>query len=112
MRRLVLGAASDLALNSARAVERDGRSFLLCRTADGIFALDNRCTHQDSPLAEGRLRGNFIFCPLHGVRFDLRNGMPAGTLTTKPVRTYPVTLAGDAIEISVDDDPSPSRAIF
>lgn len=88
----------------------DGTSVLVCKTPAGFFALENRCSHQDSPLHEGRVRGTFIFCPLHGVRFDLRTGAPSGTLTTTPVRTYPVTVENETIEIEFEaGDPPPLR---
>jgi 3-phenylpropionate/trans-cinnamate dioxygenase ferredoxin component len=79
-----------LALNSSKVIELDGESILLCNSGGSHFAIRNQCTHQNSPLAGGRVRNGFISCPLHGVRFDLRTGEPRGALTRVPVQTYSV----------------------
>lgn len=79
-----------IAPETSRQVEVDGLSILLCNSGGVHFAIENRCTHQNTPLAGGRVRNGFISCPLHGVRFDLRTGEPRGDLARKPVRTYSV----------------------
>ena len=89
-----------LALNSSEVLELEGESVLLCNSGGSHFAIRNQCTHQNSPLAEGRVRNGFISCPLHGVRFDLRTGEPRGTLTRVPVKTYAVRDEDGMIVIS------------
>ena len=89
-----------LALNSSEVLELEGESILLCNSGGSHFAIRNQCTHQNSPLAEGRVRNGFISCPLHGVRFDLRTGEPRGTLTRVPVKTYAVRDEDGMIVIS------------
>ena len=89
-----------LALNSSEVLELEGESVLLCNSGGSHFAILNQCTHQNSPLAEGRVRNGFISCPLHGVRFDLRTGEPRGTLTRVPVKTYAVRDEDGMIVIS------------
>lgn len=91
----------ELGENENRAYELNGVSVLVCKTADGIFAVENRCTHQLQPLEGGRMRGCFIFCPLHGQRFDLKDGAPIGTLTKKPVRVFPVRVENDDIYVDM-----------
>ena len=92
---------SDLAEESNKAFAVEGRSVLLCRTSAGVFAIENKCTHQLAALEGGKLRGAYLFCPKHGARFDLRSGVPNG-MTKIPVPTYPVSLAEDVIEIEVN----------
>jgi len=79
----------------------DGRKILLCN-ANGIhYAIENNCSHQDTPLEKGRIRGNFICCPLHGVRFNLETGEPMGQLTKKAIQTYPIEEKGDLLTINI-----------
>ena len=47
--------------------------------------------------ASGKIKGPFIFCPLHGVRFDMRDGSPTGTLTKTPINVFPATIEEDAL---------------
>ena len=78
----VLATGVDtLAENENRAFDLNGVSVLICKTVDDIYAVENMCTHQLQPLEGGRIRGCFIFCPLHGQRFDLIDGSPIGALT-------------------------------
>jgi len=92
MPRRALAAVADLPESGSRAVDVDGRSILLCRTSAGIFAVENMCSHAFSRLDEGKVKGPHIFCPLHGIRFDLRTGVPNGNLTRRLLTTYKVSI--------------------
>lgn len=65
------------------------------------YAIEDRCTHDDGPLAEGELRDITIECPRHGAKFNLETGKP--TLpASQPVARYAVRVEGDAVQINVD----------
>ena len=84
-----------------------GREILVCRTKDGVFALDNICSHAYARLNEGRLRGSRVICPLHGAAFDVRSGAVLGAPATRPLATYRVRLDGANATIAVpEDDPA------
>ena len=58
---------------------------------DGIYAIDNSCSHEYSPLFEGVIvGGGDVCCPKHGSRFDIRTGAVKDFPATRPVATYPV----------------------
>jgi 3-phenylpropionate/trans-cinnamate dioxygenase ferredoxin subunit len=42
-----------------------------------------------------------VFCPLHGQRFDLKDGSPIGALTKKPIRVFPVKIENDDIFVDM-----------
>ncbi len=95
---------TDLPMDSNKAWQVGARSVLLCRTAAGVFAVDNRCTHQLAPLEGARMRGPHLFCPKHGQRFDLRSGATAGQLTRTPLPVYEVCVDADGnIEVTLPD---------
>ena len=98
-------AFSDLELadNDSRAVIINGTKILICRAAGELFAVENRCTHQEAELEGGRIRGCFISCPLHGVRFDLRDGTPIGQLTRDALTTYNLRVVDGMIEVAVEN---------
>lgn len=95
-------ALDDVAIGSNRAFVVEGRSILIARTAIGVFAVENQCSHAQQALEGGKMKAAHIFCPVHGVRFDLRDGCPSGTLTTKPIQTWPVTIEDGQILVSFD----------
>lgn len=66
-----------------------------------LYATDNVCTHAQALLSEGFLEGDIIECPLHGGRFEVKTGKGLGAPITCDIKTYPVRVQGDAIEINV-----------
>ncbi|OYY70306.1 Rieske (2Fe-2S) protein [Sphingomonas sp. 28-63-12] len=93
-----VAALDDIAVGSNRAFDIAGQSVLIARTSFGLFAIENQCSHALQALEGGKMKAVHIFCPLHGVRFDMRDGCPTGTLTDKPIRTWPVRIAdGDIL---------------
>src|SRR5712672_1506162 len=65
---------TELPQGQMKACNVGGRDILICHTRDGLFALDNTCTHASARMSEGRLRGYRLICPLHGASFDARTG--------------------------------------
>ena len=96
----------DVPENGSKVVEIGGHSVLLCNSMGELYAIENRCTHQNTPLTEGRIRRGYISCPLHGVRFNLRTGEPMGQLTRVPVRTHVVRIEDGWILLQLPDSPS------
>lgn len=95
-------AADELTEGAIRTVDHNGIAILVCNSGGKIYALENRCSHQDTPLAGGRVRRGFIACPLHGVMFDLKTGMPRGELTKKPVQTYETEVRDNRVFVFTD----------
>lgn len=92
---------NDIPPNTAKVVEAGGESILLCNSDDRIFAVANRCSHAEEPLACGRIKYGWIACPAHGTRFDLETGEPLNPPATESIRTFPVRVVGEVIEIAI-----------
>jgi nitrite reductase/ring-hydroxylating ferredoxin subunit len=91
----------DVAEGKMRSCTIGGREIVVCRTKEGVHALDNICTHAYARLDEGRLRGTRLICPLHGASFDVRDGRVLGAPATRPLQTHTVNVIDDRIEISL-----------
>jgi len=82
-----------------KVVSIAGREVLLVNVKGNIYAVENECPHQGSPMNAAIVKDGYISCPRHGYRFSLMDGScaehPECTLAT-----FPVQLNGD--EISVD----------
>ena len=94
-------ALADVAEGKPHVCMAGEREIVICRTKDGIYALDNICTHAHARLNEGRLRGTRLICPLHGASFDVRDGRVLGAPATRPLCTHTLRIVGDRIEISL-----------
>ncbi len=82
--------ASERELVSSMSVTVDGRQVAIFRTPEGIFALDDICSHEYSKLSEGDVWAGEVYCQKHGSRFNLRTGAVTGLPATKPVATWDV----------------------
>ena len=79
-----------------------GRESIVLANIDGdLYALENRCSHQDLPLSDGELDGDRLECLYHGARFDVCTGRAVGLPAIKPVETYPVKLRGQEIYVQI-----------
>ena len=69
-----------------------------------IFAIEDRCSHDDGELIEGELDQDdcAIECPRHGSRFDLQTGKPLNLPAYVPVDTFPVLVEDGVIRVEVD----------
>lgn len=83
-----IAASDEVPPKGTVVVAHGGEQVLLVRSEAGVFAVENRCSHAYQELHGGKVRKVFIFCPLHGIRFDLRNGCPSGDLTDQPIKAW------------------------
>ena len=91
----------DLAEGEVLGVEAAGKEIALYDADGQIFATDNICTHAFARLSDGWLDGAAIECPLHAARFDIRSGKVLGPPATEDLKTYPVRLLGEDIEVKL-----------
>ncbi|MFZ9309993.1 MAG: non-heme iron oxygenase ferredoxin subunit [Arenimonas sp.] len=76
----------------------DGDTAILVCNIDGeIYALEDKCTHQDFELSPGKLDGVEIECVLHGAKFDVRTGQALCAPAYAPVPKFPVRIANGTI---------------
>ncbi len=92
---------ADLPTGAMRAVTLGGREVVVCHTREGVFALDNICTHAEARLCEGRLRATRLVCPLHGASFDVRDGRVLGPPATVSQPTHPVRIVDGTVEVAL-----------
>ena len=68
-----------------------------------FFAIEDRCSHDDGPLAEGEWdeEACTVECPRHGSQFDLRTGRPLSLPAYEPVETFPVRVEDGMVKVEV-----------
>lgn len=94
-------ALSDVPEGESRAVRLGETDILLCHDEGRVFAIENRCSHLDEPLACGRIRRGWIACPAHGARFDLETGEVLGPPASAPIRIFAVKIMDGMIHVAV-----------
>lgn len=101
MNEFVAIATTDEVKPGERIIVQIGRKWIAVFNVDGTYyAVEDVCTHDDGPLAEGALFGCEIECPRHGARFDLRTGAVTAPPALVPVPTYEVRVTDNQIELA------------
>jgi 3-phenylpropionate/trans-cinnamate dioxygenase ferredoxin component len=95
---------SELPPGAMRLVEWEDLEIGVFNCAGTIYAIEDRCSHDNGPLIEGELDQDecTIECPRHGSHFDLRTGQPRTLPAYRPVDTFPVIVDDDLIKLEVD----------
>lgn len=103
-------AADSLGEGKMQRCDVAGRELVVCRTREGLFALDNICSHAFARMNEGRLRGTRLICPLHGASFDVRDGRVLGAPANQPLPCHAVRERDGQVEIALDPQAPPARS--
>ena len=92
--RLPLCEESEVTPGKMLRVHPEGMGpILVCNVAGKLHAVDDECTHAIASLSEGKLRGNIVFCPMHGGSFDVCSGKAMSLPCKQPLRTWPLEVA-------------------
>lgn len=84
-------------------VEVDDAIVALFNVGGQFYCIEDVCTHDGGPVAEGALDGFEIECPRHGALFDIRDGSALTMPAVVPLPTYQVKVIGDDIFIESPD---------
>lgn len=82
-------------------VEAAQEKLVLANVDGDLYALQNRCSHQNLPLSDGELDGDQLECLYHGARFDVCTGKAMTLPAIIPVETYAVELRGQEIYVQI-----------
>jgi 3-phenylpropionate/trans-cinnamate dioxygenase ferredoxin subunit len=91
----------DLPKGERIFIELDGEPIVIFNIAGDIYAIGDRCTHDDGPLGEGELEDHTIICPRHGAKFDVRTGDALTLPAVEPTTNYPIQVVDGMIEIGL-----------
>lgn len=112
-----VGRASDFKPGTMKMVNIGGHEYLLAKVEDKYYAADNRCPHMGGNLSQGKLEGTIVTCPLHGSRFDLKDGrvirwtdwfpvlvaIDQVRSHKRPLPVYRVVVEGDKILLNLEE---------
>jgi len=98
-----VGHASDVPAGRAEVFDVEDRKIAVFRLEDGFYAIEDICTHDGGPLAEGEIEDHEVICPRHGARFDIKTGTALTLPAVTPVESYPVRVDGNELYIGLPD---------
>lgn len=100
---LTVCSVSELPPGERVTVSWEDLDILVVNCEGELYAIEDRCSHDDGDLGEGELDADrcAIECPRHGALFDLRSGKPLTLPAYRPVETFPVAVDGENITLEV-----------
>ena len=100
----VLGPASRLpSPGKLEAMAVDGAQFVIANVGGRYHALDGLCEHAGAPLAEGKLNGCRLTCPLHGWIYDVTDGRIVKPALNRRARSYTVRVTDGTVRLAERD---------
>jgi 3-phenylpropionate/trans-cinnamate dioxygenase ferredoxin component len=97
-------AAADAFPPGSTKIVRLGSLFVGVYNCGGeLYAIEDRCSHDDGPLAEGEFDPEtaVAICPRHGSQFDIRTGRALTLPAYLPVDTFPVRVDDGVVKVDV-----------
>jgi nitrite reductase/ring-hydroxylating ferredoxin subunit len=94
-----IGPAQELAYNTMKGVEIEGKQILVVKLAENFFAIGDKCTHRGCKLSSGKLDGETVRCPCHGSVFNVRTGEVVKGPAKRPELSYIVTVENGELSI-------------
>jgi naphthalene 1,2-dioxygenase system ferredoxin subunit len=78
------------------------RPLALYKVNGEVYCTGNVCTHSEAFLSDGYLEGYEIECPLHGARFDIRDGRVLCQPASADIPSYPVRVEDETVYVDVN----------
>ena len=96
-----VASLSDLPPGTLKGVFAKMEPIVLANVEGTVYALEDQCSHQEYPLADGELDGSDVVCLHHGARFDARSGRNKGLPAVRPVKVFPVQIRDGDIYVEL-----------
>jgi len=101
--RISVCASGELPPGAMKLIEHEGMKIGVFNCEGTLYAVEDRCSHDDGPLAEGEFDAGActVECPRHGSLFDLSTGRPKTLPAFAPVQTFATAVVDDTITLEV-----------
>jgi len=98
---LEVAKMNELTKKRGKKVIINNQSIALFLFNGKVFAIQNSCPHQQGDLADGYIREEKIFCPLHHWSFDLISGKYSFN-EPYALKTYEVIIHNNSVFIKTE----------
>ncbi|WP_019589663.1 MULTISPECIES: non-heme iron oxygenase ferredoxin subunit [unclassified Thioalkalivibrio] len=97
-----VAAVDDIPPGERRVVEVDDVPIAVFNLEGSFYAIEDLCSHEEYPIAEGELRDDRLVCPHHGAEFCLRDGSALTAPAVEPLTCFPVRVRDGRVEVRDD----------
>ena len=79
----------------------DDEDIVIILSQGRVYAMQDRCSHQDFPLSQGQVRGDIIKCRAHGAEFCMKDGKALCAPAFAPVPVFTVKVEDGNVYIDL-----------
>jgi 3-phenylpropionate/trans-cinnamate dioxygenase ferredoxin component len=90
---------SALADGEHVVVDVDGIDVAVFKLDGQFYAIEDVCTHDGAPIADGMLDGDEIVCPRHGARFCVKTGAVKSPPAYEDIACFPVRIESGTVQV-------------
>ena len=103
MQHIDVCPVDELPPGRTKIVRADELAVCVYNIGGELYAIEDRCSHDDGPLCEGDWDPDegIVICPRHGANFDIRTGEALTLPAFEPVETYPVRVEDGVIKVEL-----------
>jgi nitrite reductase/ring-hydroxylating ferredoxin subunit len=107
LRIIRLASIEDIPEGEGREFQVGKRYVALFRYDGQFYAMEDMCPHAGAPLNNGPVHNGTVTCLWHGWRFNLHDGVCVNLSRGGAVPTYPVTVHGQDVYVTLPADDTP-----
>ena len=100
---VVVCPLDELQPGTMKLVHAGSVSLSVYNIGGDLYAIEDRCSHDDGPLVEGDWEPEeaVVVCPRHGARFDIRTGNALTLPAWQPVESFPVRVEDGIVKVTI-----------
>lgn len=91
----------DFPPETFQVVKTDYESIIVANINGQYYAVQDVCSHDGSPLSDGKLEQGELVCPRHGAHFCLKTGEALTPPAYEPINTYPVRVVDNVVQVEI-----------
>ena len=92
---------SEIEIDDLRKFDHIDKTYCIYRLADGFYATDGLCTHEEVHLEDGLVMHGEIECPMHQGIFDIKTGKAVSEPACIDLKTYETKIENNKIYIKL-----------
>lgn len=94
-------AAKDFPVGEKTLYATDYEDIMLLHLESGLYAIENRCSHDHIPMDRGHHEDGAWVCHFHGAHFCLRSGKALTPPAYEDIEVYPVRIEAGMVQVEL-----------
>ena len=92
---------SDMKDKEIRSAEIKNKKMVFIRDGEAVYALEDRCSHDNSEFDGGQIIDGNLECPRHGAWFDYKTGGVTGMPAVVGIKKFPTKVQAGVVFVEI-----------